>query len=350
MAFCTKCGQTRSGSERFCTACGAPFSATVAPEQAAAQSPAATDPEQAATDPEQAAPYREQTAAWAGDQPAGPEPEHTAAWAGHEEGTDDDPFAGLYADRAADPVDRYRSARTLAADPSLGPVRPDEDYAGPGQGHPRPPRPRRMRMAITVAAIVAIVAAGGGVIAWAQLRHKGTSAAAATSSLKASAVTPTTTVTVTPSAAAPAAPSPSATVTATPAPGAVAVAAGVAQGGDEPAIVAFLDDYFAAINAHSYARYSALLSPAMRQQVTAAQFKSGYASTADSGETLVSLKPAAGGQVAATTTFISHQSPSNSATNSSCTSWRTTLFLLPQGGSFVIEQPPADYRAQFKAC
>ena len=50
------------------------------------------------------------------------------------------------------------------------------------------------------------------------------------------------------------------------------------------------------------------------------------------------------GEWAATVTFISHQSPADSATHSPCTSWDITLYLESRGNSYLIDLPPAGYQ------
>ena len=65
------------------------------------------------------------------------------------------------------------------------------------------------------------------------------------------------------------------------------ITAGASQNANAASVAAFLDHYFAAINNHDYQSYVSLLSPQAQQGLTAAQFDSGYRSTADSAETLV---------------------------------------------------------------
>ncbi len=36
--------------------------------------------------------------------------------------------------------------------------------------------------------------------------------------------------------------------------------------------------------------------------------------------------------------FVSHQQPAASPTNSACTSWTVSLYLLEQGGSYLLQQ------------
>jgi hypothetical protein len=130
----------------------------------------------------------------------------------------------------------------------------------------------------------------------------------------------------------------------------VRTAAGVSRGGVEPAVVALLDDYFAAINDHDFQQYRSLLGARMRKAETAAAFRARYLTTADSSATLIGLASGSGPGVAATITFTSHQPAADSPTRSACTSWQTTLYLHPKGKSYVIGEPPASYRAIYRAC
>jgi zinc-ribbon domain len=115
-------------------------------------------------------------------------------------------------------------------------------------------------------------------------------------------------------------------------------------------VAAFLGTYFAAINHRDYQAYISLFDDPARPFRNEQQFLSGYQTTTDSDPTLVALAPASMGEWAATVTFISHQSPADSATRSSCTSWDTTLYLEPRGNSYLIELPPPGYRPSRVAC
>ena len=115
-------------------------------------------------------------------------------------------------------------------------------------------------------------------------------------------------------------------------------------------VVAFLGTYFAAINHRDYQAYISLFDDPARPFRNEQQFLSGYQTTTDSDPTLVALAPASTGEWAATVTFISHQSPADSATHSSCTSWDITLYLGPRGNSYLIELPPAGYQPSRVAC
>jgi hypothetical protein len=115
-------------------------------------------------------------------------------------------------------------------------------------------------------------------------------------------------------------------------------------------VVAFLGTYFAAINHRDYQAYISLFDDPARPFRNEQQFLSGYQTTTDSDPTLVALAPASTGEWAATVTFISHQSPADSATHSSCTSWDITLYLEPRGNSYLIELPPAGYQPSRVAC
>ena len=114
-------------------------------------------------------------------------------------------------------------------------------------------------------------------------------------------------------------------------------------------IAAFLATYFAAINHHDYQAYIRLFDPQSRPIQSKQEFLTGFRSTRDSGAKLVSISPTAAGP-AAEITFDSHQRPADSATQTACTSWRITLFLLPQGRTYLIGQVPATYHAQATPC
>jgi hypothetical protein len=114
-------------------------------------------------------------------------------------------------------------------------------------------------------------------------------------------------------------------------------------------IAAFLERYFAAINEHDYPAYIALRSPQL-PGMTVSQFDSGYGSTADSDETLLGVSSAAGGDSVAQVTFVSHQGAASSATNSSCTAWNISLYLIPDSGSYLLDSPPPSYHAGSTAC
>ena len=113
---------------------------------------------------------------------------------------------------------------------------------------------------------------------------------------------------------------------------------------------ALLDRYFTAINARDYAAYAGLLDRQRRRHETAASFRSGYGSTTDSDETLTAISDTGSGDLAASVTFTSHQKPADSLEHSSCTRWAITLYLVRHGTGYLIETPPAGYRAYYQAC
>jgi hypothetical protein len=228
-------------------------------------------------------------------------------------------------------------------DPGLPPAVDAANSAG---------RPRRSPWPVLIAVAFVLLAglAGGGtwLLVRAHTHHPGagTSLAAgpgASASPQASspasppAETPVTT---------PPAPSPSA-----PSAGTVAVASAAAQQPDTPAVTDFLNQYFAAINDHDYQAYTALLDPGLQQNMTAAQFDSGYGSTADSSEMLTGTSTAANGDTVADVTFTSRQNPAESVNHrEACTDWQISLFLESNGTSYVMGPAPAGYRASSTAC
>lgn len=203
------------------------------------------------------------------------------------------------------------------------------------------PSANRRPMVIATLAAVALLAAGG-VVAWEVIGHHTAHPAAtptvSTSLISQSGSTPA-------SAKSQASPTPASQPTADSA--IVAIAPSAGQQPNAPQVARFLATYFTAINTHDFRLYSSLFEPQL--QLTQQQFNQGYQSTSDSDMTLTSLSATAAG-VAAVVSFTSHQQPADSPTNSSCTSWDITLYLQPQGGTYLIGSPPADYHAVYSSC
>jgi hypothetical protein len=136
-----------------------------------------------------------------------------------------------------------------------------------------------------------------------------------------------------------------------PAVGTVAITSAAAQDAESTSVAEFLNRYFAAIGNHDYQAYDSLLSPQAQQGLTAAQFDSGYRSTADSAETLTGISTAANGDIQADVTFTSHQNPADSVDGTeSCTNWSVSLYLQQNGSGYLIDQPPSSYHAFHAAC
>jgi hypothetical protein len=96
--------------------------------------------------------------------------------------------------------------------------------------------------------------------------------------------------------------------------------------------------------------YIRLFERSARPVRNAQQFASGFSTTIDSDPALVALAPTLTGGWAVTVTFVSHQSPAASATDSWCTNWNLTLYLVPDGNSYLIGLPPAGYQPARVAC
>jgi hypothetical protein len=208
-----------------------------------------------------------------------------------------------------------------------GPVSPSPAVSGP------PLSPRRGRAGLGVALlIVAMLAVGGGAFAlvFALTAHKnGTQAVGQ----------PTNTAAASPAT------SPAASAGST-----VAVAPAAAGDPAAPQVQALLGRYFTAINDHDYAAFSALLDARMRQQDSQSSFAAGYGTTHDSAQTLMSISDADSGELAATVSFTSNQSPADSIDNSPCTAWTITLYLRPQGSGYLIGPPPPGYQPTHQSC
>lgn len=130
----------------------------------------------------------------------------------------------------------------------------------------------------------------------------------------------------------------------------VSVSPDVAQDPDAPLVAAFLNGYFAAINAHNYKEYLALLSEPLQEAETARNFYAGYSSTTDSDAILSSISDTGPGSIGATVSFTSHQLPADSASDSACTAWNITLYLTQQSGRYLLGTPPSGYHAVYKPC
>jgi hypothetical protein len=221
-----------------------------------------------------------------------------------------------------------------------GARQPGAQY-GPATYGPPPPTPRRGGPGALVAVvIVAMLVVGGGAFAlvW-SLTGKHTAAGApgqATPPASPAGAAGTTQASATPTASA-------GTDT-------VAVAPAAKASPDAAQVQALLDNYFAAINAHNYQAFNRLLDTRLRQLDPPSTFASGYATTQDSAEELTAISAAGPGELAASVTFTSHQSPANSPDESSCDNWRITLYLLPNGGSYLIGTAPPGYRASYQNC
>jgi hypothetical protein len=152
-----------------------------------------------------------------------------------------------------------------------------------------------------------------------------------------------------PSSPEPTSPSPSSPSPSNSLPGEVVIAPGVTDPA-APQIAEFLGQYFDAINTHDYTAYVALESQQQRQGLTATQFQNGYGSTADTGETLQGVSVDGNGDYVAQVTFSSAQDPAQSATGTGCTKWDISLYLIPNGGGFLIDEPPSSYHAAYTTC
>jgi len=210
----------------------------------------------------------------------------------------------------------------------------------PGPGRYGPASRRGGRGGLVAVVIVAMLVVGGGAFAlvWSLTGTKAAAGGAGQATSPASPAVATT------------APSGSGTPTAGTGTSTVTVSPSVKSDPTAAGVVALLDRYFAAINAHDYTAYSSLLDARMRQQNPESTFSSGYATTQDSAEQLTAISPAGTGELAAAVTFTSHQNPADSPDSSSCTVWRITLYLLPQGASYQITTAPPGYRASYLSC
>ena len=224
----------------------------------------------------------------------------------------------------------------------------------------RPGRPP-WRILVLVAAALLIAGAGTAGGLWltsGQHPNHSASGTHRTGSLAGATEQPSPSPTVTSSPL----PSPSESVPPSPSPtpppsparaanGALTVSAAAAASPDAQPIATLLDNYFSAINSRNYPAYRSLLVPRLRHSFTRQKFASGYRSTADSHEKLLSIFPAGDGDTVAAIAFTSHQNPIDSPNGlQACTRWHISIFLRPAGTGFLIDQAPAGYHAAYSRC
>lgn len=226
--------------------------------------------------------------------------------------------------------------------------------------------PLRRGQTITLIAVIIVVllAVGGGAYALVAhfTGHKTNASPSSHPTISAPAKptasansTPTASVSATATASPTASPSgsPSGSPTASPSNSAAAgliVSPAASANPAEPGVAALVTKYFTAINAHDYTAYNNLLNPQEQAADTPSSFQSGFSTTKDMNEKLTGIADTGGGGEAATLSFTSHQSAAHSATGTACTSWTITLYLQPNGSSYLIGPAPAGYHAQYAAC
>lgn len=237
------------------------------------------------------------------------------------------------------------------------PDRPDttstipRDTGSPARHVGRPPRKSSRTITLaTVAVVLAGIGAGGWLLASHLGKHGGSplrlaSDAAEHTVPRSSPASPTAPVT-------PTTPAPVSSQALSQTVGTVTLADSVMQDTDASSVATFLNQYFQAIDNHDYQSYLALLTPQVQQGITSLQFDQGYATTADSAETLTGISAAANGDTQADATFTSHQNPADSPDGTqSCTNWSISLFLQSDGnGGYLIDQAPSGYHASYQAC
>ncbi len=118
----------------------------------------------------------------------------------------------------------------------------------------------------------------------------------------------------------------------------------------EPQVDGYLNRYFNSINTRNYNEYNSLLDAQEQQSDSQSNFDSGFATTRDSNEVLTGIQGTGGGSVTATVSFTSHQNPADSVDDSACNDWQISLYLAPQGNSYVMTAAPSGYHAAYTNC
>jgi hypothetical protein len=356
MNFCPKCGRQRTGSNRFCSGCGNDFgepaadSGTPLAAEPIAQVPLTT-----------AVPI---TAAATRPEPM-PAADLAHAAAPPQASAEPDPFASAFEDPSpggeptlprGEPTDQWATANTIYAEPAQATGYPPSSQ--PASAFPPPAvhgsTRRRFgggkRAVFIVVAVLVALAAGGGAYALVSRPHGHTTAQPTdhpTVATRPSTTAPTTQTSAT------ASPSGSPSASATPSPPQTAtaqVAPGVASNPAAPAVEAYLNRYFNSINTRNYGEYNSLLDAQMQQSDSQSGFDSGFATSKDSAEMLTGITDTGGGNLTANVSFTSHQNLADSIDQSACNNWQISLYLVPQGNSYVMTAAPADYTAAYTDC
>jgi hypothetical protein len=388
MSFCPKCGRPRGVNSRFCGGCGRDLGQPAADGETASAEPfAAVPPAQAppapvppAAVPPAAVPPAEVPPA-AGTEPApAAEPGEPATLGPAEptrldvpvaqtrldsqlDGGRPDQYASWYAEpSAADdatpprdvPADQWKPADTGYAEPARGgylPPPPAPAYPPPAAPGPAgQPSGGRGTAILVIVVVLVVLGAGGG--AYALTRSHGHSTAQPPTTGPPS-TGPTVQTPATPVVNASASPTATPSVSVTPSPtrtGTVQAAPGVASDAAEPQVEAYLNRYFSAINTRNYSAYQSLLDAQQQQGNSRSKFDSGFATTKDSNEVLTGIDDTGGGTLTANVSFTSRQSPGDSVDGSACNNWRISLFLVPNGTSYVMTAAPAGYHAAYTDC
>jgi hypothetical protein len=266
----------------------------------------------------------------------------------------------------------------LTADHDVGPSRVDAaaeappttvtmslaDRAAPPPPAPfRPVRPSRQspwerlsgRRPLWIAVtVIVLLAAGGGAFAFVKATGSGPTAlphghpSTVASSVTAPPTQPAATQPASLQASTSPAASPSPSASPSVSPSVVSVAPGAKPASAPVEIV--LSHYFQGINKHDYAEYASSQTAQGKADQPQASFDSGYATTADSQMTLRSLTPTGAGDLTATVTFTSRQSPADSVDQSACNAWTLNLYLVPSGAGYLITPAPPNYEPGYTDC
>jgi hypothetical protein len=323
MSFCPQCGRQRT-SARFCGGCGKDFG------------PPAADGVTA------------DTVGSVG--PVTLDPAEQTRW--------DAPVEQTRLDAPA--ADPWNAADTVYAAPAKATGFPPSSPPAPAYPPPAPVTPGRRpggrgTAILIIVATVVVLGAGGGAYALAR-PHGGTKAlppARPSVTAPPSTGAPAVDAPAAPVVNASASPTTSPSVSVTPSPtrtGTVQVAPGAVGDPAEPGVEAYLNRYFSAINSRNYNAYQSLLDAQEQQGNSQSTVDSGFATTKDSDEVLTGIQDTGGGSLTANVSFASRQSPGDSVDGSACNDWQISLYLVPQGSSYVMTAAPAGYHAGYTDC
>ncbi len=218
-------------------------------------------------------------------------------------------------------------------------------------------RGRRQTTWWILVAVIVLIAAGGGAFAVVRNANKSSDgqSAALTTTPTAPASASASSLPADSPASASAAPSgsPVASLSLPPSPSPSTSPSVVSPGPGvdaSPPVEVVLSEYFEGINKRDYGEYAKAETAQGLKDQPKSSFDAGYATTTDSGMTLTSLTPTGGGDLTATVTFTSRQSPADSIDDSACDAWTLNLYLVPHGDGYLIAPAPPSYEPNYSAC
>jgi hypothetical protein len=122
----------------------------------------------------------------------------------------------------------------------------------------------------------------------------------------------------------------------------VAAVAGALTTPDSYSVLHLLSRYFGAINSQDFPAYQRLFSSSIQASLTSTDFFSNYGTSEETQATLQSVRFVTKQLLEANVSYISHQQPAASPTNTTCNRWDVSLYLSREDGRLVVVSSPND--------